>query len=83
MSDVKIYTANYCPYCTRVKQFFSDKNIAFEEIDITNDTEARAALTEKTKVRTVPQVFINDEFVGGCDDILALDAKGELDSYLQ
>jgi glutaredoxin 3 len=78
MQQVKIYTTDYCPYCNKVKAFFDKKSVPYEEVDITNDPVMRATLVEKTKLRTVPQVFIGDTFVGGHDDTVALDAKGEL-----
>ena len=83
MKKVVIYTVDYCPYCKKAKQILSDKNISFEEIDITeNEDEALPELTKKTGIDTVPQIFIDDKFIGGCDTLSKLDASGELDSLL-
>ncbi len=82
MAEVKIYTKTTCPYCVRVKDFFQSKGVKFEEIDLQGKPEELAALKEKTGLRTVPQVFIDGKLIGGCDDTLALDEKGELDALL-
>jgi glutaredoxin 3 len=83
MAEVIIYTTNYCPYCTKVKQLFRNKGVEFSEIDLTNDETGRLVLIEKAGGRkTVPQVFIDGKHFGGCDDLYSLDAKGELDSLL-
>lgn len=82
MANVIIYTTKVCPYCVRAKQLFQQKNIAYEEVDLTFDNEKRMALVERTKHRTVPQIFINDAFIGGCDELYALERAGKLDSLL-
>ena len=83
MKPVKIYTTPSCPYCVRAKRLLQKKNIAYEEIDVAGDDEARERLTEQTGQRTVPQIFIGDRHVGGSDDLHALEERGELDSLLQ
>lgn len=83
MAEVIVYTTNYCPYCTKVKQLLKNKGVEFTEIDLTNDEEGRLNLIVKAGGRkTVPQVFIDDKHIGGCDDVYGLNAKGELDSLL-
>jgi len=82
MAEVKIFTKSSCPYCTRVKEFFKSKGVAFEEVDLQNKPEELAALKDRTGLRTVPQVFVGEQLIGGCDDTLALDQKGELDKLL-
>lgn len=83
MAEVIVYTTNYCPYCTKVKQLLKNKGVEFTEIDLTNDEEGRLNLIAKAGGRkTVPQVFIDDKHIGGCDDVYELDAKGKLDSLL-
>ncbi len=82
MAEVKIYTKTTCPYCVQVKNFFQSKGVKFEEIDLQGKPEELSALKERTGLRTVPQVFINGTLIGGCDDTLALDQKGELDALL-
>lgn len=83
MKPVQIYTTTYCPYCVRAKELFKKKQVHFEEIDLTEDDAGRLALVEKSGGRkTVPQIFIGDHHVGGCDDLYALEASGELDKLL-
>jgi len=84
MPAVKMYTTAVCPYCTRAKQLLNAKGVAqIEEIRIDTDPQARAHMMEVTGRRTVPQIFIGDTHVGGCDDLVALDAKGGLMPLLQ
>lgn len=82
MKKIVIYTTNYCPYCVKAKELLSRKNLAFEEIDLSDDNERRSELVKRTGMRTVPQIFIAETFVGGCDDLHALDKSGELDRLL-
>lgn len=82
MATVIIYTKSNCPYCIAAKELLTEKGTTFDEIDVTNDPEQLAAVVEKTGQMTVPQIFIGDEFVGGYDDLAALDAAGELDGKL-
>ena len=84
MPAVKMYTTAICPYCIRAKQLLNAKGVAhIEEIRIDTDPVARAHMMEVTGRRTVPQIFIGDIHVGGCDDLVALDAKGGLVALLQ
>ena len=79
MQAVKMYTTAVCPYCVRAKQVLKSTGVEqIEEIRIDSDPAARAHMMEITGRRTVPQIFIGDTHVGGCDDLIALDAKGEL-----
>lgn len=82
MARVVVYTTQVCPYCVRAKQLLKQKGASFEEVDLTRDHDARIALVERTRMRTVPQIFINDEFIGGCDELYALERAGELDARL-
>lgn len=84
MQAVKMYTTAYCPYCTRAKQVLQAKGVAqIEEIRIDSDPAQRAVMMETTGRRTVPQIFIGDTHVGGCDDLIALDQRGDLVPLLQ
>ena len=84
MPAVKMYTTAVCPYCIRAKQLLNAKGVAqIEEIRIDTDPAARAHMMEITGRRTVPQIFIGDTHVGGCDYLMALDAKGGLVPLLQ
>ena len=82
MAPVKIYTTDYCGYCRAAKSFFKDQKIPFEEIDLSGDDEARAALNARTQRSTVPQIFIGETHVGGYDDLRALHRAGGLQSLL-
>ncbi len=84
MPAVKMYTTAVCPYCIRAKQLLTSKGVAhIEEIRIDTDPAARAHMMEITGRRTVPQIFIGDTHVGGCDDLHALDARDGLVPMLQ
>lgn len=76
---VKMYTTQVCPYCLRAKALLKARGVvAIEEIRIDLDPAARDAMVELTGRRTVPQIFIGDTHVGGCDDLVALDQRGGL-----
>lgn len=77
---IVIYTTAWCPYCIRAKRLLKSKGYEFTDIDVDGDDEKRQWLRKVTGQRTVPQIFIGDESVGGYDDIAALDRVGELDS---
>jgi len=84
MQPVKMYTTAVCPYCIRAKQILKSKGVEqIEEIRIDTDPEARARMMEITRRRTVPQIFIGETHVGGCDDLIALDGRGGLEPLLQ
>ena len=83
MKSVKVYTTPYCPYCVRAKRLLERKGVAYQEVDVAADDEARAMLAERTGRRTVPQIFIGDVHVGGSDDLHALEDQGKLDSLLR
>jgi glutaredoxin 3 len=82
MKAVRVYSTLICPYCIRAKHLLRERGIAFEEIDVTGDHEARQRLVEQTGRRTVPQIFIGDEPIGGFDELRQLDRSGELDKKL-
>ncbi len=83
MSPVTIYTTRFCPYCHAAKDLLAKKAIPFTEVDVTGDRPGRAAMTERADGRTsVPQIFIGERHVGGCDDLYALDQAGRLDALL-
>ncbi len=82
MPRVVIYTTSYCPYCFRAKLLLRSKNVAFEEIDVTDDPERRAEMERLSRRRTVPQIFIDGQPIGGYDDAQRLDKAGKLDQML-
>ena len=84
MPPVEIYTTSSCPYCHAAKALLQKKNVDFKEIDVTGNREARAKMTARANGRTtVPQIFVGETHVGGCDDLYALDDDGGLDPLLQ
>ena len=84
MQVVKMYTTAVCPYCIRAKQILKSKGVAeIEEIRIDMDPVSRKHMMDTTGRRTVPQIFIGDTHVGGCDDLVALDGRGGLMPLLQ
>ena len=84
MQHVKMYTTAVCPYCVRAKQILKAKGVEqIEEIRIDVDAAQREQMMQITQRRTVPQIFIGDTHVGGCDDLMALDARGGLVPLLQ
>jgi len=83
MAPITIYTKDWCPYCTAAKKLLTDKGAPFTEIDIGAKPDLRAEMIQKAGGRTsVPQIFIGERHVGGCDDIYALDARDELEALL-
>ncbi len=80
---VQIYTTAWCPYCARVKRLFDGKAVRYQEIDIEATPGARAEMQQRSGRSSVPQVFIGEHHVGGCDDSFALEARGELDALLK
>ncbi len=83
MAKIEVYTTKVCPYCVRAKNLLKSKGAEFVEHDVTGDDAAREALLKRANgMRTVPQIFIDDRHIGGCDDLYALEQKGELDPLL-
>ena len=82
MNTIEIYTTSYCSYCVKAKSLLSQKNIPFQEIDVTNDPEKRTWLQKATGKSTVPQIFIYGKSIGGYTDLAQLDQTGELQSLL-
>jgi len=78
MSQATIYTTTYCSYCQAAKSFFKAKNISYEERDVTGDDAAREDLRTRNGRQTVPQIWIGETWVGGYDDLRALDRSGGL-----
>jgi glutaredoxin 3 len=84
MKRVRIYTTPICPYCSRAKALLKKKGAVVEEVDVMMDVEARAEMETKSQGRkTVPQVFVGETHVGGCDDLYELESDGKLDALLK
>lgn len=83
MAEVVIYTKKVCPYCVAAKNLFHAKGVAYKEISVEGNEATYAELKQKTGHMTVPQIFINDKFMGGYSDISKLDDEGQLDALLK
>jgi glutaredoxin 3 len=82
-ANVEIYTWQTCPYCIRAKMLLWWKGVKFTEYKIDGDANARSAMASRANGgRTVPQIFVNNQHIGGCDDLYKLDTQGQLDSLL-
>ena len=82
MASVVMYTAQQCSYCAQAKALLRHKNIAFREIDVTDDAALRHRMVQESGRRTVPQIFIDGRPIGGFEELRLLDAEGELDRLL-
>lgn len=83
MPKITVYTAMLCPYCSMAKQLLNAKGAVYDEIDVTGRSDLRAEMRERAGGRnTVPQIFVGERHVGGCDDLHALDRAGGLDRLL-
>ncbi|MBM3604131.1 MAG: glutaredoxin 3 [Alphaproteobacteria bacterium] len=84
MPAIEIYTTRTCPFCLRAKSLLDQKGASYSEIDVGADPSVRAEMTQRANgKRTVPQIFVGDTHVGGCDDLFALDRAGKLDPLLK
>jgi glutaredoxin 3 len=79
MADIKVYTTNMCGYCVVAKRLLTKRGIPFEEINVSGDAAQRAWLVKTTGRRTVPQIFIDGDPIGGSDELHAMDRSGELE----
>lgn len=82
MPQVTIYTRQFCGFCTAAKRLLTDRGLNFEEIDATGAPEKRDEMVKRSGRFTFPQIFIGEQHVGGCDDLYALAARGDLDKLL-
>ena len=82
MTAVTIYSSDWCPYCMRAKALLRKKEVAFEEIVVDGRADLRAEMSARAGSNSVPQIWINGEHIGGCDDLYALERAGELDGLL-
>ena len=83
MAKIEIYTWQFCPFCIRAKSLLKKKKVEYVEYQIDGDANARSAMTERSNGRTtVPQIFINNQGIGGCDELYALEEANQLDGLL-
>lgn len=80
---VVMYATGWCGYCARARALLESKNVTFEEIDVDTQPELRAEMMTRSGRRTVPQIFIGETHVGGCDELMQLEATGRLDPLLK
>jgi glutaredoxin 3 len=82
MADVLIYTTSACPYCVPAKRLLSHKGVPYQEVDVSGDAAKRQEMMQASGRRTVPQIFIGEQSIGGFDELYALEQSGELDTLL-
>jgi glutaredoxin 3 len=83
MAQVTIYTKPYCPFCDRAMALLDKKGVAYTEIEAAHDPEKKQEMMQRSGRATFPQIFVGDQHIGGCDDMLALERAGKLDPLLQ
>jgi glutaredoxin 3 len=83
MPRIVVYSSDWCPYCTRAKALLTKKGVAFEEIRVDGQPQLRSDMAKRAGRTSVPQIWINDLHVGGCDDLYALERAGKLDPLLR
>jgi len=84
MAIIEVYSGDFCPYCVKAKSLLKKKGLEFSEYNVKRDMKRQAEMAERAPgARTIPQIFINNRHVGGCDDLFALDRRGELDVWLE
>ena len=82
MATVIIYTTRYCPYCIQAKELLKSKSVNYTEIPVDNDPQLRMVMEQKSGQYTVPQIWIGEYHVGGCDELFALHRQNKLDNLL-
>lgn len=82
MVEIEMYTTKYCPYCIRARSLLDSKGAAYKEVAVDGEYELRQQMMEKSGQRTVPQIWIGMQHIGGCDELMALDRQGKLDQLL-
>ncbi len=80
--NVTIYTTRFCPYCVRAKALLDSKNVNYAEIAVDSDHEQRSIMEQRSRQTSVPQIFIYEQHIGGCDELHELEACGKLDTIL-
>ena len=82
MPKIEVFCTPYCPYCVRAKNLLEQKNVEYEDIRVDQDPERHDEMIKRSNRTSVPQIFIDDYHVGGCDDLFDLEAEGTLDTRL-
>jgi glutaredoxin 3 len=81
-AEIKMYSSNWCPFCIRAKKLLESKGLQFEELIVDGNPQLRAQMMQESGQRTVPQIWINQTHIGGCDDLFALERSNRLDDLL-
>ncbi|MBN4058248.1 glutaredoxin 3 [Mariprofundus ferrooxydans] len=82
-AKIEVYSGDYCPYCVRAKSLLKQRGLGFIEYNVQQDPDKKAEMMKRSNgSRSIPQIFINDQHVGGCDELYTLDKKGQLDAWL-
>ena len=82
-AGVTLYTTRFCPYCIRARNLLQDKGVAYRDIAVDNDPQLRREMMARSGRDTVPQIWIGEQHIGGCDDMLLLERQGRLDELLE
>ncbi len=82
MAKVEVYCSDFCVYCTMALQLLDSKQVQYTKISVDRDPAMRAEMEQRSRRTSVPQIFIDDRHIGGCDDLVALDRQGQLDPLL-
>ena len=82
MANIEIYTKSWCPFCHKAKNLLDQKGLDYVEYDVTEDLALEAKMRNRTRQTSVPQIYINGQYLGGSDDLLAADREGRLSAYL-
>ena len=82
MPEIVIYSTRFCPYCIRARMLLDNKNITYTEIRVDEQSDQRSVMEQRSQRTSVPQIFIDDYHVGGCDDLFAMESQGKLDQKL-
>lgn len=83
MKDVKIYSTKTCPFCRKAKDLMEKEGVSYTEVDVTEDVDTRLKISEISGYRTVPQIFVDDKFIGGYTDVEALHKDGKFDDIFK
>ena len=82
LTEIEIFTSKLCPFCVRAKRLLESKGVLFKEIDVTFDIDARQKMSDMADSYSVPQIFVNGDHIGDCDQIYALEEEKKLDAKL-
>ncbi len=82
-TGVTLYTTRFCPYCIRARDLLDDKGVVYNDIAVDNDPQLRGEMMARSGRTTVPQIWVGEQHIGGCDDLLLLERQGRLDEFLE